>query len=218
MCVCVCFFFFFKLSFRDALLWEAGFLAFLVAPWNIVLITWKCGKYTFFKCRRFRYSIYSFISNRLSTVCPFLSVHWTVSLSVSQTDSQFIPIQSDSQASWQKDRQSVRQANNQAAGQLDSQSGNQTVNQSSLDLSVSQSVVSWSVCLFVCPSVSQSVSQSVSHSFTKLVCQSWNSQLDCSSWSLSHSLGRFSPCCTIYWVLSFVPLLIAGTPQDTMTV
>ncbi|KAL9955341.1 hypothetical protein ACROYT_G036649 [Oculina patagonica] len=38
----------------DALLWESGFLAFLVAPWNIVFIPWKCGKYTFFKCRRLR--------------------------------------------------------------------------------------------------------------------------------------------------------------------
>jgi len=38
----------------DALLWESGFLAFLVAPWNIVLLPWKCGKYTFFKCRQFR--------------------------------------------------------------------------------------------------------------------------------------------------------------------
>ncbi|XP_020620647.1 lipase maturation factor 2-like isoform X6 [Orbicella faveolata] len=37
----------------DALLWESGFLAFLVAPWNIVLLPWKCGKYTLFRCRRF---------------------------------------------------------------------------------------------------------------------------------------------------------------------
>lgn len=38
----------------DALLWESGFLAFLVAPWNIVLLPWKYGKFMFFKCRRFR--------------------------------------------------------------------------------------------------------------------------------------------------------------------
>jgi len=38
----------------DALLWETGFLAFLIAPWNIVLIPWKCGKCFFFKLRRYR--------------------------------------------------------------------------------------------------------------------------------------------------------------------
>ena len=41
---------------RDALLWESGFLAFLVAPWNIVFAPWRIGKLTLFKCRCLRYS------------------------------------------------------------------------------------------------------------------------------------------------------------------
>lgn len=39
----------------DALLWESGFLAFLVAPWNIVFAPWRIGKLTLFKCRCLRY-------------------------------------------------------------------------------------------------------------------------------------------------------------------
>ncbi|XP_068762441.1 lipase maturation factor 2-like [Montipora capricornis] len=38
----------------DALLWESGFLAFLVAPWNIAFVPWQFGKYSFVKLRRFR--------------------------------------------------------------------------------------------------------------------------------------------------------------------
>ncbi|XP_074638203.1 lipase maturation factor 2-like isoform X1 [Acropora palmata] len=39
----------------DALLLEAGFLAFLVAPWNIVGVPWQiCNKFSFVKLRRLR--------------------------------------------------------------------------------------------------------------------------------------------------------------------
>ncbi|CAH3132477.1 unnamed protein product [Porites lobata] len=38
----------------DALLWESGFLAFLIAPWNISFTPWKLGKCFFLKIRRVR--------------------------------------------------------------------------------------------------------------------------------------------------------------------
>ena len=97
-----------KLLFRDALLWESGFLAFLVAPWNIVLLPWKYGKFMFFKCRRFRYShssSLSFCSSIGASVVPqsgsqsaspsacqpvSLSVHQAVRQSVSLLVSLFI--------------------------------------------------------------------------------------------------------------------------------
>lgn len=50
--------FIFTFDLRDALLWESGFLAFLIAPWNILIIPWKFGKCYFFKLRRLRYRIF----------------------------------------------------------------------------------------------------------------------------------------------------------------